>query len=174
MAIILSPLSILSYRSMKGMQEIQPKLQEIQKKYKNDPEKMNAEIMELYRKHGVNPFSGCFPMIIQMPVFFALFTVLNTTIELKGAPFIFWIKDLSMKDPYFVLPILMGITMFLQQRFTSPQQQGIEQKSMTFIMPIVLTFIFSSLPSGLVLYWFVYNLLSIIQQIIMKKQAEGG
>ncbi|RKZ23887.1 hypothetical protein DRQ23_01905 [bacterium] len=174
MAIVLSPLSILSFRSMKGMKEIQPKIQEIQKKYKKDPQRMNAEIMELYRKHGVNPFSGCLPLFIQMPVFFALFAVLNSTIELKGAPFIFWIKDLSLKDPYFVLPILMGITMFLQQRFFSPQQPGAEQKSMTFIMPIVLTFIFSSLPSGLVLYWFVYNLLSIIQQIIIKKQAEGG
>ena len=175
MAIIMSPLSILSFRSMRGMKEIQPKIQEIQKKYKKDPQKMNAEIMELYRKHGVNPFSGCLPMLIQMPVFFALFSVLNSTIELKGAPFIFWIKDLSLKDPYFVLPILMGITMFIQQKYFTPQQPGSEQqKSMTFIMPVVLTFIFASLPSGLTLYWFVYNVLSVIQQIIIKKQAEGG
>jgi len=174
MMLILSPINMVSYKSMRSMSKIQPEIAKLRQKYKKDPQKLNAATMELYKKYGVNPFSGCLPLLIQMPVFFALYAVLNSTIELKGAPFALWIKDLSLRDPYFILPILMGITMFIQQKFFSPQGATSEQRGLTFMMPIILTFIFASLPSGLVLYWFVYNLLMILQQYFIKKQAEGG
>ncbi len=174
--IILSPINFLSFKSMKAMKEIQPKIQELQKKYKDDPKTLNAEIMELYRKAGVNPFSGCLPLFLQIPVFFALYAVLSSTIELKGAHFILWIKDLSSKDPFYVLPILMGVTMFLQQKFFTPQTgTGSEeqQKIMTYMMPVLFTFIFFNFPSGLVLYWLLYNILSMVLQYLIKKQVGG-
>ena len=174
MVVILSPLSMISYHSMHKMKEIQPKIDAIRKKYAKKPAEMNKEIMELYRKSGVNPFSGCLPMFIQFPIFFALYAVLNSTIQLKGAKFIWWIKDLSMRDPYFILPILMGISMYLQQRYFSPQSVGQEQKMMSYLMPILMVYIFAFLPSGLVLYWFVYNVLMIGEQYYIQKKAKGG
>jgi len=174
MVVILSPLSMISYHSMHKMKEIQPKVDAIRKKYAKDAGKMNKEIMELYRKSGVNPFSGCLPMFIQFPIFFALYSVLNSTIQLKGAPFILWIKDLSMRDPYFILPVLMGISMYVQQRYFSPQSVGQEQKMMSYLMPILMVYIFAFLPSGLVLYWFIYNVLMVGQQYYIQKKAKGG
>ncbi len=174
--IILSPINFLSFRSMKAMKDIQPKIQELQKKYKDDPKTLNTEIMNVYREAGVNPFSGCLPLFLQLPIFFALYAVLSSTIELKGAHFILWIKDLSAKDPFYVLPILMGITMFLQQKFFTPQTgtgSQEQQKMMTYMMPVLFTFIFFNFPSGLVLYWLLYNILSMLLQYFMKKQVGG-
>jgi len=171
MILVLSPITMSSFRSMGKMQNLQPKMQEIREKYKSDPQRMNKEVMELYHEYGVNPLSSCLPLLLQFPIFFALYSVLNSSIELKGAPFILWIKDLSLKDPYYVLPILMGVSMFLQQRFVSPQQGSDQQKILSFLMPIIITFVFLSFPSGLVLYWLVYNILMIFVQGYIRKQV---
>jgi len=135
------PLTIKSMASMKKMQAIQPKLMELRAKFKNEPQKLNAAMMELYRKHGVNPMSGCLPMLIQIPIFFALYKALLVSVELKGSPFIFWITDLSAKDPYYITPIIMGITMFIQQKMTPSTMDPMQQKLFLF-MPIIFTFSF--------------------------------
>jgi YidC/Oxa1 family membrane protein insertase len=157
---------------MGKMKELQGPMQEIKKKFKNDPARMNQEMMKLYRETGFNPFSSCLPMFLQMPIFFALFQVLNSSIELKGAPFIFWLKDLSVRDPYYILPILTGISMFFQQRIMSPATQDEQQKMMSYMMPIFITFIFLTLPSGLTLYFFTYNILMLFVQTIIQKRAK--
>jgi len=164
------PLTIKSMMSMKKMQQIQPKLAEIKEKYKNDPQKMNTAMMDLYRKHGVNPMGGCLPMIIQIPIFFALYKALLVSFELKGSPFILWITDLSAKDPYYITPIIMGITMFLQQKMTPSTMDPMQQK-IFLLMPIIFTFLFLGFPSGLVLYWLTNNILSIIQQYYINKKT---
>ncbi len=158
------PLSYKGMKSMKHMQQLQPKMKKIQEQYKNDPGKLNQETMALYKKHGVNPLGGCLPLLLQMPVFFALYSVLANTIELRQAPFAFWINDLAVKDPYYVLPALMGIAMFFQQKMTTVDPK---QKFMIYMMPLFMVFIFSSLPAGLNLYWLVYNILSIGEQYII-------
>ncbi|MBF0329134.1 MAG: membrane protein insertase YidC [Nitrospirae bacterium] len=157
--------------SMKRMQEIQPKMAEIKEKYKNDPQKMQKETMELYKKHKVNPFGGCLPMLLQIPVFFALYKVLLLAIELRNAPLALWVTDLASKDPYYVLPIIMGATMVIQQKMTPSAMDPMQQKMM-MLMPVVFTFMFLTFPSGLVLYWLVNNVLSIIQQYFVNKKAE--
>jgi len=157
------PLVNKGQQSMKKLQDIQPKMAELKEQYKKDPQRMQREIMELYKKHKVNPMGGCLPMLLQIPVFFALYKVLLISIELRGAPFIFWIHDLSAKDPSYVLPIVMGITMVIQQKMT-PSSMDPAQQKMMMIMPVVFTFMFLSFPSGLVVYWLVNNLLSIAQQ----------
>ena len=169
MMVVFFPLTIRSFSSMRKMQKLQPKMEALRKKYKDDPQKMNAEIMKLYSQNKVNPFGGCLPLLFQMPVFFALYAVLRSTIELRRSPFVFWIKDLSMRDPYFILPILMGIAMFFQQKFTVTDPR---QKTMTYFMPLFLVFIFARLPSGIVLYWLIYNLLSIFQQYIIHRSEK--
>lgn len=159
---------------MKKLQAIQPKMNEIRQKYKKDPQKMQKEMMELYKKHKVNPMGGCLPMLIQIPFFFALYKVLLVAIELRGAPFMLWIQDLSKKDPYYVLPIVMGITMYVQQKMTPTTADTQQQKIMQYL-PIIFTFLFLSFPSGLVLYWLVTNILSIIQQyFVNRKLATQG
>jgi YidC/Oxa1 family membrane protein insertase len=158
------PLSYKGMKSMKHMQQLQPKMKKIQEQYKKDPGKLNQETMALYKKHGVNPLGGCLPLLLQMPVFFALYSVLANTIELRQAPFIFWINDLAVKDPYYVLPALMGIAMFFQQKMTTVDPK---QKFMIYLMPPFMVFIFSSLPAGLNLYWLIYNILSIGEQYII-------
>ncbi|MBF0557993.1 MAG: membrane protein insertase YidC [Nitrospirae bacterium] len=157
------PLVSKGQQSMKKLQEIQPRMAELKEKYKSDPQRMQKEIMELYKKHKVNPMGGCLPMLLQIPVFFALYKVLLISIELRGAPFVLWIHDLSAKDPSYVLPIVMGVTMVIQQKMTPSSMDPMQQKMM-MIMPVVFTFMFLSFPSGLVLYWLVNNLLSIGQQ----------
>ncbi len=164
------PLVSKGQQSMKKLQDIQPRMAEIKEKYKNDPQRMQREVMELYKKHKVNPMGGCLPMLLQIPVFFALYKVLLISIELRGAPFIFWIHDLSLKDPSYVLPVVMGITMVIQQRMTPSSMEPAQQKMM-MIMPVVFTFMFLSFPSGLVLYWLVNNLLSIGQQFYTNRKA---
>ncbi len=163
--LIFYPLSFKSYKSMKEMAKLQPKLKELQAKYKGKPEQLNKATMELYKKHKVNPFGGCLPILIQIPVFFALYNVLLNAIELRGAPFVLWITDLSSKDPYYVLPIIMGLTMYLQQKLTPSSMDPTQQKIMMF-MPIIFTIMFMSFPSGLVLYWTTNNILTILQQFI--------
>lgn len=163
------PLTIKSMESMKKMQTIQPKLMEIKAKFKNDPQKMNTAMMDLYKKHGVNPMGGCLPMLIQIPIFFALYKALLISVELKGSPFIFWITDLSEKDPYYITPIIMGITMFIQQKMTPSTMDPMQQK-IFLLMPIIFTFLFLSFPSGLVIYWLTNNVLSIAQQYYINKK----
>jgi len=163
------PLINKGQKSMKKLQDIQPKMAEIREKYKNDPQRMQKELMELYKKHKVNPMGGCLPMLLQIPVFFALYKVLLIAIELRNAPFMLWIKDLSVKDPYYILPIIMGATMVIQQKMTPSTMDPTQQKIM-MIMPIVFTFMFLTFPSGLVLYWLVNNVLSIAQQWYMNKK----
>ncbi len=163
--ILFYPLSYKSYKSMREMAKLQPKLKELQVKYKDKPELLNKATMELYKKHKVNPFGGCLPMLIQIPVFLALYNVLLNAIELRGAPFVLWIKDLSAHDPYYILPIIMGLTMFIQQKLT-PQTVDPRQQKLMMFLPIVFTVMFLSFPSGLVLYWTTNNILTIIQQFI--------
>jgi YidC/Oxa1 family membrane protein insertase len=162
------PLTHKSYKSMKDMQKIQPKMAELKEKYKNDRDAMNKAVMELYRDHKVNPLGGCLPMVVQIPVFFALYKALMFSIELRHAPFFLWITDLADKDPYYVTPIIMGITMFVQQKMTPSQMDPVQQKMM-LALPVVFTFMFLSFPSGLVLYWLVNNILTIGQQMYINK-----
>ena len=168
--LIFWPLGNISYRSMKGMQKLQPQMKKLQEKHKDDKAKLQKETMALYKSNKVNPMSGCFPMLIQLPVFFGLYRALLYSIELRHAPFIFWIQDLSAKDPYYITPIVMGATMFLQQKM-SPAPGGNEmQAKMMMWMPVVFTFLFLNFPSGLVIYWLFNNILSIGQQHYINKQ----
>jgi len=162
------PLTHKSYKSMKDMQKIQPKMTALKEKYKNDRDAMNKAVMELYREHKVNPMGGCLPMVVQIPVFFALYKALMFSIELRHAPFFFWVTDLADKDPYYITPVIMGITMFVQQKMTPSQMDPMQQKMM-LALPVVFTFMFISFPSGLVLYWLVNNILTIGQQMYINK-----
>ncbi len=166
------PITNKGQKSMKKLQQLQPKIKEIQKKYKKDPKRMQEEMMKLYKKHKVNPMSGCLPILIQIPVFFALYKVLLIAIELRGAPFMLWIKDLSQKDPYYILPIVMGITMFLQQKMTPTTTDAQQQKIMKYL-PLIFTFLFLNFPSGLVLYWLVSNILGILQQWLLNRKLKA-
>lgn len=166
--ILFYPLTKKSLQSMRDMQKMQPQMAALKEKYKNDKEKMNKELMELYKRHKINPVGGCLPMVLQIPVFIALYEVLYVAIELRHAPFFLWITDLSAKDPYYITPILMGATMFLQQKMTPTSVDPAQQKIM-MLMPIVFTFMFLSFPAGLVLYWLVNNVLSIGQQYFVYK-----
>jgi YidC/Oxa1 family membrane protein insertase len=172
--IILFPLTYTSSVSMAKMQTLQPKIKTIKKKYKNmrDPDqrrKMNEETMRLYKQEKVNPASGCLPMLLQLPILFAFFYLLRTCINVRHEPWILWIKDLSLKDPIYLLPILMGITQLIVQKMSPSGAEG-AQKKMMYIMPVVITFFVMSLPSGLTLYWFASNLLQIGQQHIINKK----
>jgi YidC/Oxa1 family membrane protein insertase len=131
---------------------------------------MNQEVMKLYQEHKVNPLGGCLPMVVQIPVFFALYKALMFSIELRHAPFYFWITDLSAKDPYYVTPLIMGATMFIQQKMTPSSMDPVQAKMM-LMMPVIFTFMFLSFPSGLVLYWLVNNVLSISQQYYINKSV---
>jgi len=162
------PLTHKSYKSMKGMQKIQPEMTKLREKYKDDRDTMNKEVMALYRDHKVNPMGGCLPMIVQIPVFFALYKSLMFSIELRHAPFFLWVTDLADKDPYYVTPVIMGVTMFIQQKMTPSQMDPMQQKIM-LALPVVFTFMFLSFPSGLVLYWLVNNVLTIGQQMYINK-----
>jgi len=172
--VVLYPLQHKSIVSMKKMQKVQPKMEAIKNRYKKartDPEqrnKMNAEMMKLYQQEGINPMSGCIPILLQLPILWGFYGLLSKAIELRGAPFMGWILDLSDKDPFYVTPILMTITMFIQTWIT-PSTGDPSQRRMFLIMPLVFGFIFKDMPSGLVLYWLVQNILTIVQQTIMNK-----
>jgi YidC/Oxa1 family membrane protein insertase len=164
------PLTHKSYASMKAMQQLQPEMQKIREKFKNDKEKLNRELMELYKNRRVNPLGGCLPMLVQIPVFFALYKVLMDSIAMRHAEFFWWITDLSAKDPYYITPLIMGATMFIQQKLTPTTMDPVQAKVFMF-MPIVFTFLFLNFPSGLVLYWLVNNLLTIVQQLYIHRKA---
>ncbi len=159
------PLQYKSYKSMKMMRLIQPKIKEVQEKYKGDRDRLNKELMKLYREQKVNPLGGFLPMFLQMPVFVALFNVLYMTIDLRQAPFMLWVHDLSQQDPFYVLPVLMGATMFIQQKIT-PTTMDPAQAKIMLILPIGMTFLFINFPAGLVLYWLTNNVLTITQQLV--------
>ncbi|MBN2815308.1 MAG: membrane protein insertase YidC [Campylobacterales bacterium] len=168
--VILYPLTHKGMVSMQKIKELAPKLKEIKEKYGKDPQRMNAATMELYKKHGANPLGGCLPMLLQIPVFFAIYRVLLNAPELQGAPWLLWIDDLSRMDPYYILPILMGASMYLQQRMTPNNFTDPLQEKIFKYLPVIFTFFFITFPSGLVLYWFVNNLFSIAQQFIVNQQ----
>jgi len=163
------PLTQKSYTSMKAMQKLQPEMLRIKEKFKNDRERLNRETMELYKNNRVNPLGGCLPMLVQIPVFFALYKVLLDAIELRHAPFVFWLTDLSAKDPYYITPLVMGATMFIQQKMTPTNMDPVQAK-IFMIMPVVFTFLFLNFPSGLVLYWLVNNVLTIAQQYFINRK----
>ncbi len=169
--LVLFPLTHKSFKSMKGMQKIQPYVKVIQERNKNDRSKLNQELMDLYKKHKVNPLGGCLPMLLQIPVFISLYHALFFSIELRGAPFMLWIQDLSQSDPYYVTPVLMGATMYLQQKMTPTVADPVQQK-IFLIMPVVFTFLFVTFPAGLVIYWTVNNILTIAQQFYIYRIAK--
>lgn len=166
-------LSASSYESMANMRRVTPKLNDIKERYADDKQKQSQMMMELYKKEKINPMGGCLPIVIQMPVFISLYWVLMESVEIRHAPFVGWIQDLSAMDPYYILPLIMGVSMFAQQKlspmaFTDPMQQKIMQ-----YMPVMFTFFFLWFPSGLVLYWVVNNVLSITQQYVITKRIEA-
>lgn len=164
-------LSASSYRSMGAMRKLQPKMQALKERHGDDKQKYSQSIMELYRKEKINPLGGCLPILVQIPVFIALYYVLLGSVELREAPFILWITDLSAKDPYYILPILMGISMLVQQKI-SPAPPDPMQAKVMMLMPIFFTVLFLNFPAGLVLYWFVNNVLSILQQWFITRNVE--
>jgi YidC/Oxa1 family membrane protein insertase len=166
-------LSEVSYKSMAKMRKVQPMLKELKEQYADDKQTFNTKMMEMYKKEKVNPMGGCFPILVQIPVFISLYWVLIETVELRQAPFILWIHDLSVQDPYFVLPVLMGITMKIQQSLNPPPIDPVQAKVMK-MFPFVFTVFFLFFPSGLVLYWVVNNTLSIIQQWYITKKIEAA
>ena len=170
--LLLFPLSFKGMMSMQKLKDLSPKMKEIKERYGKDPAKMNQQMMELYKKHGANPMGGCLPMLLQIPVFFALYRVLLNADELQGAPWILWITDLSRQDPYFVLPILMGATMFLQQQITPNTMTDPMQQKIFKWFPVIMTFFFLTFPAGLVLYWLTNNILSIAQQVYINRAYE--
>lgn len=169
--ILFYPLSAASYKSMAGMKKLQPRIQTLKDRYKDDRQKFQMEMMALYKKEKINPAGGCLPILIQIPVFIALYWVLLESVELRQAPFALWLQDLSAPDPYYILPVLMGLSMWAQQKLNPAPMDDIQKKVM-MVMPVALTFLFLSFPQGLVLYWVVNNVLSIAQQwLINKKHA---
>jgi YidC/Oxa1 family membrane protein insertase len=187
--VLFFPLTLKSMSSMKAMQALQPQINALRAKHKSDPQRAQREMMELYRQHKVNPLGGCLPMVVQVPIFYALYDALSVSVELQGAPFIafgtlpawvpllgghcVWICDLAKADPTYILPILMGASMFIQQKMT-PVMGDPRQAKMMLMMPILFTFMFLSLQSGLVLYWTLSNVLQIAQQKYMERSARAG
>ena len=168
---VVLPFAMMSYKSMKNMQKIQPQIKALREKYAEDKQRLNQEMMGLMKNHRVNPLGGCLPMLLQFPVFIALYQVLGQSIELYQAPFGLWIHDLSLKDPFYVLPVLMGITMFIQQKIT-PNTMDPAQAKVLMFMPLLFTFFMVSLPSGLTLYIFVSALFGILQQIYFMREKK--
>jgi YidC/Oxa1 family membrane protein insertase len=182
--IVLYPLTKSSMTSMRKMQKLQPLMEEIKAKHKDDPQKMNQQVMRLYKEYGVNPAGGCLPLLLQLPILYALWAVFSATIELRQAPFFWWIKDLSSPDIITTLPfkipifnidqlsglaLLMGITMFVQQKMSVKDPR---QKMMVWMMPVMMTLLFNGFPAGLNLYYFMFNVLSIGQQAWVNKKHE--
>jgi YidC/Oxa1 family membrane protein insertase len=170
---LLFPLSAASFRSMAKMRKLQPEMARLKERFGDDKQQFSQAMMELYKKEGANPLGGCFPILLQMPVFLALYWTLMESVELRQAPFFLWIHDLSVMDPYFVLPILMGASMFLTQMM-QPEPPDPTQAKVMKMMPIMFTFFFLWFPSGLVLYWLVNNILSVLQQYFVMRQVEKG
>ena len=167
--VIFLPLTQMSFKSMKGMQKVQPEMKRLRETYKDDKARLQQEIMLLYKRRKINPVSGCLPMLIQIPVFIALYNVLQKTFEMRHAPFFLWIRDLSAKDPIYITPLIMGASMVIQQKMTPSGTDPAQAKMMMF-MPVLFTFLFLNFPSGLVLYWLVNNVLSIAHQYYINKR----
>jgi YidC/Oxa1 family membrane protein insertase len=167
------PLSAASYKSMAKMRVLTPKLQKLKETYGDDKQRLNQEMMEMYKKEKVNPLGGCLPIMVQIPVFIALYWVLMGTVEMRGAPWVGWITDLSVKDPYFIMPLIMGVTMFVQTKLNPTPPDPMQAKIM-LLMPVIFTGMFLFFPAGLVLYWTVNNLLSIAQQWQVNRMIEAS
>ncbi|MDN6180920.1 MAG: membrane protein insertase YidC [Halomonas subglaciescola] len=168
----LFPLSAKAYRSMGRMRKLGPEMKRLKERFGDDRQKMSQEMMKFYQKEKINPLGGCLPIVVQMPVFIALYWMLLESVELRHAPFMFWIQDLSIKDPYFILPILMGISMFVQQQLNPTPPDPMQAKIMK-MLPIIFTFFFLWFPAGLVIYWVVNNCISITQQYFITRQIEN-
>jgi YidC/Oxa1 family membrane protein insertase len=172
--LILYPLTVKQMQSMNEMRKLQPEIEKLKAKYGDDKEKLNQAVMQLYQQHKVNPLGGCLPMLVQLPIWFALYATLQTSVELYREPFL-WIRDLTQHDPIYVLPLLMGVSMFVTQKISPQPADSTQAKMMLYFMPIFFTFIMLKLPAGLTLYIFVNNLLSIAQQQwLMRRQAEAA
>jgi YidC/Oxa1 family membrane protein insertase len=167
------PLSAASYKSMAKMRLVMPKLAKLKESYGDDKMRLNQEMMALYKKENINPLGGCLPILVQIPVFIALYWVLQGTVEMRNAPWIGWITDLSVQDPYYVLPLIMGVTMFIQTKLNPAPPDPLQAKIM-LMMPILFTGMFLFFPAGLVLYWTVNNLLSIAQQWQITRAIESA
>ena len=167
------PLSAAGYRSMAKMRVVTPKMQAIRERYKSDPAKMQQATMELYKTEKINPLGGCLPILVQMPVFFALYWVLQASVEMRGAPWILWIQDLTQPDPYYILPVIYAVSMYITTKL-NPQPTDPVQAKMMLFMPIAFSVVFFFFPSGLVLYWVVNNILSIAQQWVITRKFESG
>ena len=172
--VVLYPLTYKGMVSMQKMKALAPKIKDLKEKYKGDPQRLNAATMDMYKKHGANPLGGCLPMLLQIPVFFAIYRVLLNAVELQGAPWMFWITDLSRMDSLYILPILMGASMYYQQRLTPNNFTDPMQEKVFKFLPIIFTFFFLTFPSGLVLYWFINNLFSIAQQFMVNQQFKNA
>jgi len=166
-------LSETSYRSMANMRKLAPRLQSLKERYGDDRQKLNQAMMELYKKEKINPLGGCLPILVQIPVFIALYWMLLESVELRQAPFMLWIQDMSSPDPFYILPLLMGVTMLIQQKLNPAPLDPIQAKVM-MVLPVVFTVFFAFFPSGLVLYWVVNNTLSIAQQWVITRRIERG
>jgi len=175
--IIVMPLTLKSFQASIAMKKLQPHIKELQTKYKGDAQRLNAEMMNLYKTQKVNPLGGCLPMILQLPIFWALFTTLRNAYELRGAPWLLWVTDLSAPDtlmkiaglPINILPLIMGVGMFVQQKMMGVSTDPAQEKMM-YLMPVIFTFIFWNFPSGLVLYWLINNILSLAEQYYLLKK----
>jgi YidC/Oxa1 family membrane protein insertase len=170
--LVLYPLTFKGMMSMAKLKELAPKIKEVQAKYKGDPQRMNVAVMDMYKKHGANPLGGCLPLLLQIPVFFAIYRVLLNAVELQGAPWILWINDLARMDPTYIMPILMGATMYYQQKITPSNFTDPMQEKIFKFLPVIFTFFFITFPAGLVLYWAVNNILSIAQQFMVNRKFE--
>ncbi|NBT57768.1 membrane protein insertase YidC [bacterium] len=168
------PLTLKSQKSMKAMQRLQPQISALKEKYKDDPAKMQQEQMALFKTHKVNPMGGCLPMLVQLPVFIALYAVLGNSIELFQAPFFGWIQDLSTKDPFYIYPVLMGVSMFVQQKLTPAAGMDPAQQKIMMFMPVLFSAMMINLPAGLTMYIFVSTLLGIMQQVMMKEKNSAS
>jgi len=169
MKIIFFPLSRKMTKTSLAMADLAPKINKLKEKLKEDKQKLNQEIFKIYREHKINPLGGCLPLLVQIPIFWAFFVLLRSTIEMRQAPFMGWIKDLSLMDPYYILPILMSVSMFFQQKMTIKDPR---QKMLVYIMPGMFFFFFMSFPAGLTLYWTVYNILSVGEQYLIRSQMQ--
>ncbi|MFG1493910.1 membrane protein insertase YidC [Halobacteriovorax sp. ZH4_bin.1] len=167
------PLQAKSFRSMKKMQVLQPEIAKLKEKYADDPMKQQKETMELFKRSGASPLGGCLPMVLQIPIFIAFYQAISNSVELVGSPFYFWLTDLSAKDPYYILPAIMGITMLVQTKLNPSTSADPNQQKIMYIMPIVFIFIMKDLPAGLNLYFTVSNILGIAQQLYVYKTAEA-
>lgn len=170
--LVLYPLSYKGMVSMQKLKELAPKIKDLQEKYKGDSQKLGMHMMELYKKHDANPMGGCLPIILQIPIFFAIYRVLLNAIELKGAEWILWIENLAVMDPYYILPILMGVTMYVQQKITPTTITDPVQQKMFQWLPMIFTVFFLWFPAGLTLYWFINNLFTVAQQYYINKLFE--